>query len=78
MARIDLNQIKPHNKSRNSIHDKVFATYTTFNYAGERILQIDTYGKDSREFTGKISQSIQIDKDTAMFLLNLIKQEFNF
>lgn len=76
MAQIDLKNIKKANKERNSIHEKVYTTYSVFEENGEKYVQIDTYGKSSREIPGKISQSIQFDKVTAEFLVNLLKQEF--
>lgn len=77
MAQIDLNNIKKIEKQRNTLHDKVYATYTVFNEAGEKYFQIDTYGKIDRANPEKISQSIQIDHSTAEFLVNLISEEFN-
>lgn len=43
---------------------------------GEKYVQIDTYGRIDRENPEKISQSIQFDKETATFLVNLLKEEF--
>ena len=76
MAQIDLNRIKRVEKERNYIHEPVFSTYTIFEKDNNKILQIDTYGKNSRETPEKISQSIQFDKKTAQFLVNLLTQEF--
>ena len=59
------------------IHDKVYTTYTVFDAAGNRYVQIDTYGKIDRENPEKISQSIQFDKQTAEFLVDLLKKEFD-
>lgn len=39
-------------------------------------MQIDTYGKLDRENPEKISQSIQFDKQTAEFIVELLKKEF--
>ena len=78
MAQIDINSIEKIDKERNIIHEKVYTTYSIFDYYGSHYIQIDTYGKVDREIPGKISQSIQLDKDTAKFLFDLIKREFNF
>ena len=59
------------------IHDKVYTTYTVFDAAGNRYVQIDTYGKIDRENPEKISQSIQFDKQTAEFFVDLLKKEFD-
>lgn len=58
------------------VHDVVYATYTVFEQNGERYLQIDTYGKSDRENPDKISQSIQIDKEMAQGLIEMMKKEF--
>ena len=72
MARIDLTNMKKEEKERNNIHDKVSATYTVFTKEGEKYLQIDTYGRNNRELPGKISQSLQIDKNDAIYIINLL------
>lgn len=77
MARINLENIKKIEKNRNTIHDKVYTTYTVFDTDGNRYVQIDTYGKIERENPEKISQSIQFDKQTAKFIVELLKKEFN-
>ena len=59
------------------VHDAVYATYTVFEQSGERYFQIDTYGKAGRENPDKISQSIQINKETAAALIKLMQVEFD-
>jgi len=76
MAQISLKSIKRIEKFRNTIHEKVHTTYTVFELGGERFVQLDTYGRIDRENPEKISQSIQIDKETAFFLIELLKKEF--
>jgi thymidylate kinase len=64
-------------KERNSVHDEVKSTYTSFtNKAGEKFFQIDTYGSSNRQIQGKISQSLQFDKEAAKEIINLLKNEF--
>ena len=78
MARINLETIKKIEKERNTVHIPVTTTYTVFEAEdGERYVQLDTYGKSDREIPEKISQSIQIDKDTARFLVRLLIDEFD-
>lgn len=62
---------------RNSIHDEILATYSSFERDGRVFIQIDSYGRDSREYPGKKSQSIQLDKIGAIALLNIIRKEFH-
>lgn len=77
MAQIDLNNIKKIEKLRNTIHDKVYTTYTVFEHSGDKYVQFDTYGRIGREMPEKISQSIQIDKETARHLIELLKTEYD-
>jgi hypothetical protein len=78
MAQIDISKIEKLNKDRNSIHEKVYTTYSSFDSCGKHYVQIDTYGRSDREQPGKISQSIQLDKDSAAFVFSLLKREFGF
>lgn len=78
MARINIDTIEKLNKDRNTVHTSVTATYTMFDTVdGEHYVQIDTYGKNDREIPGKASQSIQFDKESAKFLVDLLKKEFD-
>jgi hypothetical protein len=63
---------------RNSIHDEISATYTAFENDGRVFIQIDSYGRDDREIPGKKSQTIQLDREGALALFNILKREFGF
>ena len=76
MAQMDLANIKKIEKTRHHIHEKVYTTYTVFNEGGEKYIQFDTYGRIDRENPEKISQSIQLDRETARYIVNLLTQEF--
>jgi len=78
MARIEMETIKRIDKERNTVHSKVDTTYTTFEQEGKKYVQIDTYGRAGRDIPGKISQSIQLDKESAAFLVKLLVEEFDF
>ena len=78
MAQIDIETIEKLHKDRNTVHEKVYATYSTFNSCGKHYVQIDTYGRSDREQPGKISQSIQLDEKSARYLFDLLKAEYNF
>ena len=78
MAQIDLATIEKLHKDRNTVHEKVYATYSTFDSHGKHYVQIDTYGRSDREQPGKISQSIQLDETSAKFLFDLLKSEYKF
>lgn len=76
MAQIDVKTFERLRKERNTVHEKVYATYSTFDSCGAHYVQIDTYGRNDRELPGKISQSIQLDKETAAYIIDLLKNEF--
>ena len=76
MAQISLESIKKIEKNRNTVHEKVHTTYTVFEMDGKKYVQFDTYGRVDRENPEKISQSIQIDKETASFIVKLLVNEF--
>lgn len=76
MAQISLESIKRIEKNRNTVHDKVHTTYTVFEMDGKKYVQFDTYGRIDRENPEKISQSIQLDKETASFIVKLLVNEF--
>ena len=78
MAQLDIEKIERLNKDRNTVHEKVYTTYSTFNSCGKHYVQIDTYGRSEREQPGKISQSIQLDEHSAKYLFDLLKKEYNF
>lgn len=77
MARIDLDSVKRIEKERNTIHTKVVTTFTTFNENGNKYVQIDTYGRAGRDMPEKISQSVQFDRESAIFLVKLLAEEFD-
>lgn len=73
MALVEKDNIYKIEKTRNVVHQPVKATYTVFEKAGKKFFQIDTYGSSVREMPEKISQSIQIDKSMAEYLIQLLK-----
>lgn len=42
---------------RVSLHDEVEATYTSFERDGRVLLQIDTYGRNTRQVPGKLESN---------------------
>ncbi|WP_092075446.1 methionyl-tRNA formyltransferase [Poseidonocella sedimentorum] len=61
---------------RPNLHSEVVCTYAIFEKDGQKLLQIDTYGRADREFPGKVSQSIQFDAESAAQLLDILHKEF--
>ncbi len=77
MAGINKEHLIRTDKERNYVHKNVQATYTVFEVEGKKYFQIDTFGREERKIPGKTSQSIQFDRETAEYLLDLLKREFN-
>jgi hypothetical protein len=63
---------------RASLHEEIKAKYAVVERDGRMLLQIDTYGRPSREHPEKVSQSLQFDRSGAERLYNILKREFNF
>ncbi len=77
MAQISLDSIKRIDKYRNTIHEKVHTTYSAFELDGKKYVQFDTYGRIDRENPEKVSQSIQLDKETAQYIVKILNDEFS-
>ncbi len=63
---------------QNSLHKEIAASYSVFGVDDKRVVQIDTYGSADREFPGKKSQTIQLDREGAENLFQILKNEFGF
>lgn len=77
MARIVPESFIRQNKYRNYVHDVVEATFCSYEINGKKYFQIDTLGKDDRDIKGKVSQTIQIDEVMALYIINLLRKEFD-
>ena len=77
MVQINLRSIEKIEKQRNTIHEEVSTAYTVFEYEGEKYIQFDTYGKNGRKNPEKISQSIQLNRESGKFIVDLISKEFD-
>lgn len=65
-----ISNIKPH-------QSEVDATYQIVYSAAQPILHIATYGSDDRQSEPKVSQTIQLDKRTALLLVDIINRHFH-
>lgn len=63
---------------RNSLHHGISASYSVFERDGKSIVQIDTHGRTDREIPGKVSQTIQLDENSARELVKILKSAFRF
>ncbi len=77
MALLKANKLKREDKSRNSLHGEVFGKYTTFEIDGKKLFQIDTFGSIDRMIPEKCSQSLQLDEESAKYIVRLLISEFN-
>ena len=77
MAQISLDRLERIEKQRNTVHEKVYTTYTVFEKDGKKFVQFDTYGRTGRENPEKISQSFQLDRESADYVVRLLIKEFN-
>ena len=75
MAR--LSKMAKREKERNSVHEEVGATYSTFIQDGRKYFQIDTYTSKELFPSGSPRQIFQFDKDNAIQLIELLKKEFD-
>jgi hypothetical protein len=62
---------------RNSIHSEIDGNYTSFERDGRVFIQIDTCGRHTRQFPGKKSQTIQLNKKSALSLMKILREEFH-
>jgi len=77
MAQISVQSMDRLEKQRNTVHEEAHATYTVFEMDGEKYFQLDTYGRTDREFPEKISQSIQLNRDSARQLVRLLIETYD-
>ena len=76
MALVEISKMIFIEKQRVAVHTPVRATYSVFEYEGKRYFQIDTYGRATRDMPEKISQTIQLDRESAMKLISLLADTF--
>ena len=64
--------------TRNSLHDEIEAKYAIFEYDDRTLVQIDSFGRSTREIPGKKSQTIQLDRNSGAQLYKILKEAFHF
>jgi hypothetical protein len=62
---------------RPTLHEEIEASYSVFEKDGRKLMQIDSYGRESRQIPGKKSQTIQLDKEGATALFKILQREFD-
>ena len=56
--------------------EPVETTYSTGVICGEMLFQLNMYGSSNRQDKGKVSQVIQLNKESATELIQLLKTTF--
>jgi hypothetical protein len=64
-------------RSEGRLHLPVEAKYAVFKNDGKAFVQIDTYGRPTRDIPGKVSQSIQLNEKSAKQLVEILRSAFN-
>ncbi len=70
-------KIEIDSKDRQSIHKPVECRAFVINEAGEKYIQIDTYGSEGRQEVGKASQTIQFSREAAKQLKTIIENTYS-
>ena len=61
---------------RFQLHDPIEAKYYIHDRDDKRMLQISTFGRSSRQDTGKLSQTFQLDEVSGRQLYEILKRAF--
>ncbi|WP_224705664.1 methionyl-tRNA formyltransferase [Devosia aquimaris] len=61
---------------RYQLQGEVEAKYAVFERDGRGFVQINTYGSPDREMPGKLSQTIQLDREGAIELVAILRKAF--
>lgn len=72
-----VSKIEKINKATNSIHSEVGCTYCVFQGSDKKYFQIDTYKIGDRDIESQSTQKIQFDREFAIKLIDILKEEFN-
>lgn len=64
------------NSDKAVVHKPVSCGWRAFRAGDVTILQLDSYGSETRQIPNKVSQSIQLDREGAEELLKLIRNTF--
>jgi hypothetical protein len=66
-------------RDRYSTHKAIEADYYVLKMEGKvQLIQVNTKGTKDREIPDKLSQTIQLNRDSAHSLFNILKKEFGF
>ena len=63
-------------KERQTVHEEVDCLASSFSVEGMQYLQLETFGTRHRQIPGKVSQSLQLNRESAAKLKTLIEKTF--
>ena len=64
--------------SKNSrVQKETECTYNVFHVNETKYIQFDTYGTSERKSESRSSQTIQFDKETAKYIIEILQNEFD-
>jgi hypothetical protein len=69
---------EPLELERKQLHEEVDARWISYEIDGVGFVQINTYGRPTRELPGKLSQTIQLDRGAAEQLVAILRRSFKF
>lgn len=72
-----IRRFEPGTMTRNSIHDEIDAKYAIITEGDRSFVQIDTFGRETREIPGKKSQTIQLSRESGLQLIKILKEAFH-
>lgn len=76
MARIDITRFKENLITNCKVHNLVEGEYAVIEVGNQKFFQINTFGSDNRQISGKVSQSIQFDQETLEFIVQIYNKRF--
>ncbi len=72
-----VSRIERSGRSSGSAHGETYCEVTVFtDDEGARYLQLDTHGSKTRKMPGKVSQSLQLNRDGALALKRHLEKAF--
>jgi hypothetical protein len=71
-----IREFVPLELERKQLHEEVEARWTSYEIDGVSFVQINTYGRPTRELRGKLSQTIQLDRAAAEQLVGILRHSF--
>jgi hypothetical protein len=70
-------KIESRQKDIRTVHNTTTCTFSLYtNDAGDRFVQLDTYGSEDREVGGKVKQTLQFNEESAARLMEIFREVY--